>query len=65
MVLRPRQPKIALSTATAAASFVSFSHVVSPPSHEPLVLMMLTDMRRGIVLYMRKFRPYAQTELGP
>jgi hypothetical protein len=37
MVLRPRQPKTALSTATAAASTVSFSWVVSPPSHEPLV----------------------------
>jgi len=37
MVLRPRQPKTALSTATAAASAVSFNWVVSPPSHEPLV----------------------------
>jgi len=37
MVLRPRQPKTALSTPTAAASAVSFSRVVSPPSHEPLV----------------------------
>jgi hypothetical protein len=37
MVLHPRQPKTALSTATAAASAVSFSRVVSPPSHEPLV----------------------------
>ena len=37
MVLRPRQPKTVLSTATAAASAVSFSLVVSPPSHEPLV----------------------------
>jgi GMP synthase-like glutamine amidotransferase len=37
MVLRPRQPKTALSTATAAASAVSFSRVVSPPSHKPLV----------------------------
>jgi hypothetical protein len=37
MVLRPRQPKTALSTATAATSAVSFSRVVSPPSHEPLV----------------------------
>jgi hypothetical protein len=37
MVLRPRQPKTALSTATTAASAVSFSRVVSPPSHEPPV----------------------------
>jgi hypothetical protein len=37
MVLHPRQPKTALSTAIAAASAVSFSRVVSPPSHEPLV----------------------------
>jgi hypothetical protein len=37
MVLRPRQPKTALSTATVAAFTVSFSRVVSPPSHEPLV----------------------------
>jgi hypothetical protein len=37
MVLRLRQPKTALSAATAAASVVSFSRVVSPPSHEPLV----------------------------
>jgi hypothetical protein len=37
MVLHPRPPKIARSTATAAAFAVSFSRVVSPPSHEPLV----------------------------
>jgi hypothetical protein len=37
MVLRPRQPKTALSTATAVACAVSFNRVVSPPSHEPLV----------------------------
>jgi hypothetical protein len=37
MVLHPRQPKTALSTATTAASDVSFNQVVSPPSHEPLV----------------------------
>jgi hypothetical protein len=37
MVLRPRQPKTALSTATAATFVVSFSQVVSPPSNEPLV----------------------------
>jgi hypothetical protein len=36
MVLRPRQPRTALSTTTAAASAVSFSQVFSPPSHEPL-----------------------------
>jgi histone deacetylase 1/2 len=37
MVLRPRQPKTTLSTATAATSAVSFSQVVSLPSHEPFV----------------------------
>jgi len=37
MVLRPRQPKTAMSTTTAAASAVSFTRVVSPPSHELLV----------------------------
>ena len=37
MVLRPRQPKTLLSTTTIAASAISFSRVVSPPSHEPLV----------------------------
>jgi hypothetical protein len=37
MVLHPRQPKTLLSTTTIAASVISFSRVVSPPSHEPLV----------------------------
>jgi hypothetical protein len=37
MVLHPRQPKTALSTATATASADSFSRAVSPPSHEPFV----------------------------
>jgi len=37
MVLRPRQPKTTLSTATATTFVASFSRVVSPPSHEPLV----------------------------
>jgi hypothetical protein len=37
MVLRPRQPKTALSTAITSSSAASFSRVVSPPSHEPLV----------------------------
>ena len=36
MVLRPRQPKTALSTATVITSAASFNRVVSPPSHEPL-----------------------------
>ena len=37
MVLRSRQPKTMLSTTTAATFAASFSRVVSPPSHEPLV----------------------------
>jgi len=37
MVLRQRQPKTALSTATTTSSAASFSWVVSPPFHEPLV----------------------------
>jgi hypothetical protein len=37
MVLRPRQPKTALTTTTAATSAASFSRVASPPSHEPLI----------------------------
>jgi len=37
MVLRPRQPKTALSTVTATTFVASFNWVVSPPSHEPLV----------------------------
>jgi len=36
MVLHPRHPKTALSTATAISSAASFSQVGSPPSHEPL-----------------------------
>jgi hypothetical protein len=37
MVLRPKQPKTTLSTTTTTASTVSFSRVVSPPTHDPLV----------------------------
>ena len=37
MVLRPRQPKTTLITTTAASSAASFSRVVTPPSHEPLI----------------------------
>lgn len=37
MVLRPRQPKTALITTTAASSTASFIWVDTPPSHEPLV----------------------------
>ena len=37
MVLRPRQPKTALFTATTTTSIASFSWVVSPPIHKPLL----------------------------
>ena len=37
MVLRPRQPKTILFTATTTTSTASFSWVVSPPIHKPLL----------------------------
>jgi GMP synthase-like glutamine amidotransferase len=37
MVLRPRQPKTALSTTTTTTTATSIGWAVSPPTHEPLV----------------------------
>jgi len=64
MALSPRQPKTTLLTASVTVIDPLMCRVVSPPNQEPITFTD-ANMRSGIVLCARKFRPCALTKLRP